>query len=745
MARKNPGIAGLDDRLINEPCTPEETNRNWRATRKALADLDRAPEILNALGDIDVQDATIENLTVTNIIGKDIAAWVALVPCGLTIPARVGAAAGWASCCLYILESETPAVPGRTLTAVTDQYGNPVRVVVNNVYSSPVTEGYVKIDADENGNWMNDTPPSTEGSNTTTTTTTSTTTTQWACEGRCKWIWVSDSQEWVLASEDCTLTPPTTTTTSTSTSTTCVCPPDTTVNTTTTTTSTTTTPFCRCQYPTFCGENGGECTYTGCITGVNDLELPCTTTTSTSTSTSCDCATTSTSTSTTLPSTCQEGCRWGWVKDLSTDQYHWLQISDGCSPDCPCSAPEVDGFPCEDIVTPCVVTQETDCEYACTGDCTWMWFHDTWILMRTSCDEFCTSVTEGICQCVKPSFDGNELCQIFKTACQRPEQTTTTPADPCWRCYTTTSTTTTSTSTTGCNGYCTYNWSTAQNGWVFVRSDCSQWCPCGQPAMVGFEDCEYTKVPCGSGTTSTSTTTTPPCTGTCVFNCANFGGGRYYWTLTESDCNATCNCPPSIACQECNPAETLNLTVNCCKDFDHNGDCLEPDECIGSYWYCKGGILGTPCSVESSCVNVIGETFEAAYPGFVRCGGPWDSEENCNAACTTTTTTTTTTSTTTTTGPMGACCCPEGFGFSATCQQTTEEDCSCEPRQSQWYEGQTCEAIGCPPGCSGSCLWASDGNAWYQFSFCDDGCECAYPDVPATMGGATSTSCLSPT
>lgn len=648
--RVNPGIAGLDDRLINGPCTPELLERNIQAIRKALGDLNRAPNILDGRGNIDVPEAHIENLFVENLYGGPggtIFAMVARIPCGEAIPARSGLVPGWKSCCLYLLTAPDPTSLDRLLVPVLTPTGDIMRVVVYNVYASEVHEGFTKINVDSAGNWLNDTPPAL--AETDATTTTSTTTTFAPCVGRCKWIWVSLSATigdgyWNLVLDNCENegSLPTTTTTSTTT-TPCDCPGDATQFTTTTTTSTTTTADCYCSYPLYCGESNGECTYTHCIRGINDPQISCT---STSTTTTCDCSTTTT---TTPPGNCPEdGCTWRWLPEDGI--WAWRLIDNQCSSGCPCSEPSVDPAEvCDDVTTDCTPPSPTP-PPSCSGSCTWLWLGDHWRRLNRGC---ITNLEDDECQCAYPSHFGTALCELDETPCQRLDN-----GDPCAGCYTTTTTTTTSTSTTGCEGQCRYSWNVGRGAWTLTSTTCSQQCPCGAPSYVGQEDCEIAFVPCGEITTTTSTTTTCSCTGTCTFTCTNIGGGVFKWVQTASNCSSSCTCENKVKCENCNPALIPTLVTRCCCDLEHDGECYEVPDCDQPQWFCKG-VIGTPCSESTSCVEIpAGSEFYQVYPGAALCGGPYDSEAECEAHCivlTTTTTTTTTSTTTTTAGECGTC------------------------------------------------------------------------------------------
>ncbi len=299
---------------------------------------------------------------------------VAVPPCGVGIPARVGTKPGHAKCCIYRLvpikpgdadysaatapdvrlepvpqttTTSTTAAPtstsstGSPTTTTTADPSDPKNCLREDVYNFtlnavppklPPNEIYWPVFQDAYGRWFVD-PPAV-------TTTTRNPKAPPTCGGGCKFTW--DGSQWNKNSDTCVPTTTTSTTSTspdpgTTTSTTrdpCLCP-------TTQSPTTTTPPPCHCVYPPRCGSTVGECWYGTCVSGpVQDVNnLACTTTTTggptsstTSTSTSsCNCATT-----TTLGPDCGDGggggdptgpgaCQWVWVPGTG-----WVQTS-GCN------------------------------------------------------------------------------------------------------------------------------------------------------------------------------------------------------------------------------------------------------------------------------------------------------------------------------------------------------------------------------------------------------------------------------
>ena len=314
----------------------------------------------------------------------------------------------------------------------------------------------------------------------------------------------------------------------------CVLPSTTTTTTTTeegspttTSTSTTTTTTavpgadCDCAYPTFCGTEDGECTYTDCTTGYTDNEQcpkdgSSGTTTTTPDISSCDCSTTTTPDPDDQPPECVQGCAW-----FTAPGKGWIPSYNDCTTACPCQRPPAGlaGTGCYTWYSPCVVPPPTtpppsycigDCYYICNDE------HE-WILENGRCQGF---NIEGTCSCVPPSDPCGECAEITIVGCAHfpPDgsttSTTTTTKDPCTNFCENGGTTTTGTSTTEeppgtCEtGYCIYQSDGSASAWEVEEENCGE-CDCSDPPATSPQDtCERIKVGCGGPTTTSSTTTT---------------------------------------------------------------------------------------------------------------------------------------------------------------------------------------------------------------------------------------------
>src|SRR5690606_17028370 len=109
--------------------------------------------------------------------------------------------------------------------------------------------------------WVRLAVPAAQSSSTTTTTTPEPSP---LAGNPCKRTWDETGNKWTLEDDaDC----PSATTTTTTTDEPCTCSTTTTTPDPSATTTTTTTPDPEftCQYPTFCGDEDGQCTYTTCV------------------------------------------------------------------------------------------------------------------------------------------------------------------------------------------------------------------------------------------------------------------------------------------------------------------------------------------------------------------------------------------------------------------------------------------------------------------------------------------------
>lgn len=462
--------------------------------------------------------------------------YVVVPPCGLNIPARIGAYPGQRECCLFRIKEVT--ADSWQLVSVMEAcpwapYSTQTRIDVYNIYDTewpalqPPNEKYIVVRKEKYGRWLCDEPP---GQLTTaaTQTTSTTTTTLHPCGGSCKYIWNAGQNAWILSSDGCTNNPTTTTSSTTTTQPAdgCICPQTTTTTTTsttststttttvegetttttTTTSTTTTTDDCNCIYPPFCGTNDGECTWVSCVAGQSEVPHDCTTTTTSTSTTTCDCNTT-----TTKPG-CSGGCNYVW----SPNQF-WIQTSNECTAECPCATPNSAGIVgglCEPQFMPCVVPGDV---LSCGGLCQYWWVPAIaqWVLTESWCGP-----GPG-CFCSEPSIAGN-ICAPINVPCQSVIIPPILP-NSCEACYT--STTSSTTTTVGdCPGNCKWHWDNITFLWVRDSSECVPPCNCVRPAYDGqnqFGCNEVAWTPCFYFPTTTTTTTTT--TSTTTTTCADSG------------------------------------------------------------------------------------------------------------------------------------------------------------------------------------------------------------------------------
>lgn len=319
--------------------------------------------------------------------------------------------------------------------------------------------------------------------------------------------------------------------------------------TTSTTTSTTPAPIiCQCNYPTFCGTDDGECTFTFCAQYPNNSPACQSTTSSTtpapgsttSSTTGIPGSSTSTTTyncnlctSTTIGPCASPGCDWASVPVVAIGcqfTYAWQQVTNDCDgPGC-AGCPDPNEPPtglCQTTHTACmpVVTTTTGrpAGPTCGGTCLWYCSGGGWSrVIPESCGE-CSATPEqfiSMCYCDSPSDPPpNPCCGFTVTSCSfHVPNTTLPPPTLCEQFCGTSSTTpnpdtsTTSSTTTaapGCVGNCKHKWSTATNTWTVIQQDCTSACPCLYPAIIGMADCEVTMTKCGPESTTTSTTPGP--------------------------------------------------------------------------------------------------------------------------------------------------------------------------------------------------------------------------------------------
>lgn len=452
----------------------------------------------------------------------------------------------------------------------------------------------------------------------------------------CKWTWDETGNKWTLEDDaDC----PSATTTTTTTEEPCACSTTTTSPDPSGTTTTTTTPEPEftCQYPTFCGDEDGQCTYTTCvrIDGEEPSPPECTTSTTTTTqdpetTTTPDPETTTTtfdcnSTTTTDPMAgCNSSCMW--VGDPVSGT--WALVS-GCGSSLDCAGRNVCGgcaYPsgavdiCSSVTTDCVPLSPPvqpgpppPCggghSYICGIDNAWHYVGGTcnggggckgcpncygiypWYTPNCGAGP----APSGSCMCGASTFvpcrsgpcspcssesPGYDPCATTTTEDPGSTTTTTTTADPCG---------------TGCK------WQAAGGYWTNEEDNCLGDCHCSYPGFAPHDDCEVARTPCidlpppptTTTTTSQPTTTESPTTTTTP--------GPTTTTTTTSTTTTTTTPEPYYCCGEI------------------GGDCFGTVSCV------QGG----PC--------------EFGEPGRPNCGGGYPTLEECEAACASVTTTTTTT------------------------------------------------------------------------------------------------------
>jgi hypothetical protein len=491
----------------------------------------------------------------------------------------------------------------------------------------------------------------TSGDATTTTTPRFTTTTPSPCSGRCKWVWSATSQTWSIDVNGCvagTTTTGTTTTgtsttttttgspTTTTTGTTCcpfntTAPPGSTTTSSTTTSSTTTTTVrpCQCDYPVFCGESDGDCTYTNC--SQLDTKAPyCATTTTTT----CDCASTTTSAQ---PAGCGlfPGCEFTIIPDPNSPIFFREQlVYDNCPEQCPCVTPSPEAWErsiisgnaaCTILQYPCAATQGTTTCRPCTGTCQWQWhaFYGYWIYI----DSDCTSGDLACCNCgCDPPTSPGIACSVAVTACGCRNATPPGSAfgDPCAHCTSTSTLVPTTTTASPCtSASCKFRWTANPNPsfpsfWLRIGDPCPNGCACAQPAISGLDTCEIIQAPCvgttttlapttTSSTTTTAgptTTTIAPCAGVCHYTCSA-PGAPGVWTPILSTCSAeftdcACQSAPEAPC-----SYVGEFYIESCARWPTTTTCPPPGGCCGNCsWQIVGGnwvLYGSNCSSGCAC------------------------------------------------------------------------------------------------------------------------------------------------
>ena len=371
-------------------------------------------------------------------------------------------------------------------------------------------------------------------------------------------------------------------------------------------------PPCDCEYPSYCGSEVGECTYTFCVENPAPPTIECTTTTTvdpeatTTTPAVIDCTTT-----TTLDAETCGGCDWVWTP------LGWELTGGGCTPVATCDGGYNCGpcpMPAPLTLTQCGTTAHTDCTSyhpppppppaPCQGQHQFIWssFHAQWVWFGGGCScascQICGEVgcngaalyssCGANCSAPAPSTPGTSNCQVVTVPCRSTCPDCGGSGGGTNPCATTTTTLTTTSTADPCGTGC--NFSVSEEAWVLDSNGCSPGCSCSEPPFPPVENCQTAHTSCYGGTTTTS----PP-------------------TTTTTSPPTTTTLPPT----------TTTTTP-------------EP-------WWCIGG-AGYDCS--PSVATCQQHTLEIAVE-LDLCDGPYDSEALCSASCSPTTTTPAPTTTTT--------------------------------------------------------------------------------------------------
>jgi hypothetical protein len=641
---------------------------------------------------------------------------VAMPPCGKSIPARSGNTAGSAECCIFTLDDDTgviaPVVNG----------DEPFRLRVFNIYGNsvaakvPPNESYLAIHHERSGRWICERPPIPPGTSVTTEPEIPT------CQGTAKWTWSESS--WSLAEDGCGVEILTTTTPEPPDDfSNCLCPPRTTTTGEETTAAPTSTTsgfesLCQPVYPKFCGTDEGECTYTLCAINPPVPTIECLTTTTGGMTTSEPGTTTSCSPAgyQTLDPECE--CKYictpsGWARHQDESSCPpWVSCPPPSEP-CPlsggsgggpggaacagsgggvgrilgvgCLENEFGQSDCSDGFGS--GTEDNPCLEGCGQAC--YWFDprtNEWALVSECgcvlCDP-CGTPHNVACVAEKPSEPGSaDGSTLVSVPCVPPCKTgspisTTTTANPC--------------GTT-----CKFQ-GDGSGGWTLLTSDCAGECHCAQPAFASHDVCERQVTPCVSGTTTTG----PPTTSTAPPTTTTPPPDPFYCIQRGTNVAIDGDCLTGIGCEQLNASELSACLGSfdcqlCDGSFATVNEC-ETSGCIvtttttspptttttttpGPFYCVQHEALAASqgdCSTNISCEqgSLVLDAC-AGDPDCRICGGPYDTEEECEETCVTTTT-----------------CNPE-----ATCGNA----CTiyCDTNSGAWTLAPICELIG------------------------DDGCQC---------------------
>lgn len=608
-------------------------------------------------------------------------------------------------------------------------------------------------------------------------TSTTSTTPMATCLGRCKHFWHNSGHIWIPDPEnnDCRETSTTSTTggsTSSSTSSTtsglppCHCTSSSSSSTSSTSTSGVDHGRCNCTYPTFCGTEEGECTYTYCSPLIVDP------------ADRVDCYPSSTSSTTSTTCACND--------DLC--KYVCLQRNDGttfwdpvpgteCGPGCVCEEPEEPCIPCKGGNGKPVLIGGGGGS-GCWGICYWNYVPGLSKYFLVNAEGGCGD-NPNICPCVEPSYPPSDeqiadslncnfgnCCIVVTGPCGKPpagSSSSTTGGGgggdpivgPCGPCYGSTSSTT---STTGdCPGSCRWKSDAEIEDWdPHPDSEGCGDCACDKPPHAPEAACDTAVTVCHRRTTTTSTTSTTGCYEgyvclpadsffTCAYSSCWDGSTVVYPTLIECETDVSGNCRtttttgvPTGAC--CISSLCGVLTAVACGNaagvYQGNGTTCSPNPCsstttttpapTGACCY-NGPLFDTICGVMTA--EECAEQDGGSYGGNgTDCLG-----DICGDASTTTTTTSTT-------GGDGSYNCVSTSCVGAV-SGTYPNLPACEASCGGSSSTSTTTGGG---ACAGCTCESQLGGGWIVISGCvgTGECACQCPDVPATPGETLSGTCV---
>ena len=251
-----------------------------------------------------------------------------------------------------------------------------------------------------------------------------------------------------------------------------------------------------------------------------------------------------TTTSTTTTPTCENsGCSYVWMSGM------WVSVT-VCLEGCTCAGPSYDGTTeGETASTSCVGTSTTTTSSTpgtCTyQSCIYRWNGSAWV-SAVACPDGCYCGSP-------PARAGAFTGEYVSASCQSTPPTTTTTTSSTTTTTTTgtgtttsTTTSTTTTTTTPCAGRCCIRDIHYDNGLTYseiITNDCIDTCNCNlpnQPAYAFGVPTQWRMYgPCGTTIypqVTTTTSTEPPCTGTCTWRWSAvsnqwvpYGASGSYW------------------------------------------------------------------------------------------------------------------------------------------------------------------------------------------------------------------------